>query len=80
MLIIIKLDGRQGGAQDDPTFNAGTGSNLTEGGHVECDASIMVAGSAAIFSAVGAVSGVILPASWQSRISLIELLVHSNKP
>lgn len=42
--------------QDDPITNAGRGSNLTESGHVECDASIMdgITGS---FGAVGAIRG-----------------------
>ncbi|KAG5606861.1 hypothetical protein H5410_028353 [Solanum commersonii] len=40
--------------QDDPNTNAGRGSNLTEDGHVECDASIMDGDSGA-FGAVGAV-------------------------
>ncbi|KAG8391800.1 hypothetical protein BUALT_Bualt01G0224600 [Buddleja alternifolia] len=43
--------------EDDPCTNAGRGSNLTEDGHVECDASIMDGNSGA-FGAVGAVPGV----------------------
>ncbi|THG04564.1 hypothetical protein TEA_028224 [Camellia sinensis var. sinensis] len=43
--------------KDDPSTNAGRGSNLTEDGHVECDASIMDGDSGA-FGAVGAVPGV----------------------
>ncbi|KAG5606977.1 hypothetical protein H5410_028469 [Solanum commersonii] len=43
--------------EDDPNTNAGRGSNLTEDGHVECDASIMDGDSGA-FGAVGAVPGV----------------------
>ncbi|XP_042500322.1 putative threonine aspartase isoform X1 [Macadamia integrifolia] len=43
--------------EDDPSTNAGWGSNLTEDGHVECDASIMDGDSGA-FGAVGAVPGV----------------------
>ncbi|XP_022897797.1 putative threonine aspartase [Olea europaea var. sylvestris] len=43
--------------EDDPCTNAGRGSNLTEDGHVECDASIMHGDSGA-FGAVGAVRGV----------------------
>ncbi|KAI3444581.1 hypothetical protein Pfo_001246 [Paulownia fortunei] len=43
--------------EDDPCTNAGRGSNLTEDGHVECDASIMDGDSGA-FGAVGAVPGV----------------------
>ncbi|VFQ75693.1 unnamed protein product [Cuscuta campestris] len=43
--------------EDDPNTNAGRGSNLTEDGYVECDASIMDGDSGA-FGAVGAVRGV----------------------
>ncbi|CAN6211376.1 unnamed protein product [Urochloa humidicola] len=43
--------------EDDPITNAGRGSNLTESGHVECDASIMD-GSIGSFGAVGAIRGV----------------------
>lgn len=43
--------------EDDPSTNAGRGSNLTEDGHVECDSSIMDGDSGA-FGAVGAVPGV----------------------
>ncbi|KAL3517139.1 hypothetical protein ACH5RR_024041 [Cinchona calisaya] len=43
--------------EDDPSTNAGRGSNLTEDGHVESDASIMDGDSGA-FGAVGAVPGV----------------------
>lgn len=40
--------------EDDPVTNAGRGSNLTEDGRVECDASIMD-GDTGAFGAVGAV-------------------------
>lgn len=43
--------------KDDPCTNAGRGSNLTEDGHVECDASIMD-GTSGAFAAVGAIPGI----------------------
>ncbi|XP_057780624.1 putative threonine aspartase [Salvia miltiorrhiza] len=43
--------------EDDPCTNAGRGSNLTEDGRVECDASLMDGDSGA-FGAVGATPGV----------------------
>lgn len=52
--------------KDDPTANAGRGSNLTEDGHVECDASIMDGDSGA-FGAVGAVPGTMLHPSFFSH-------------
>ncbi|XP_010456261.1 PREDICTED: putative threonine aspartase isoform X1 [Camelina sativa] len=42
--------------EDDPSTNAGRGSNLTEDGHVECDASLMD-GDSGMFGGVGAVPG-----------------------
>lgn len=45
--------------KDDPSTNAGRGSNLTENGSVECDASIMD-GKSGAFGAVGAVPGTYL--------------------
>ncbi|XP_073142623.1 putative threonine aspartase isoform X1 [Henckelia pumila] len=55
--------------EDDPCTNAGRGSNLTEDGHVECDASIMDGRSGA-FGAVGAVPGVRNPI--QIAVSLVK--------
>ncbi|GER57455.1 isoaspartyl peptidase/L-asparaginase [Striga asiatica] len=43
--------------EDDPCTNAGRGSNLSEDGQVECDASLMD-GDSGVFGAVGAVQGV----------------------
>ncbi|XWS32214.1 hypothetical protein CRYUN_Cryun23aG0141100 [Craigia yunnanensis] len=43
--------------EDDPSTNSGRGSNLTEDGNVECDASLMD-GHSGVFGAVGAVPGV----------------------
>ncbi|KAM1125497.1 hypothetical protein FF1_040781 [Malus domestica] len=43
--------------EDDPSTNAGRGSNLTEDGRVECDASMMD-GNSGVFGAVGAIPGV----------------------
>lgn len=43
--------------KDDPSTNAGRGSNLTEDGRVECDASLMDGDSGA-FGAIGAVPGI----------------------
>lgn len=40
--------------EDDPSTNAGRGSNLTEDGRVECDASMMD-GNSGVFGAVGAI-------------------------
>lgn len=41
--------------QDSPLINAGLGSNLSESGYAECDASIMA--GTGLFGAVGAVRG-----------------------
>ncbi|KDN46218.1 hypothetical protein RSAG8_04445, partial [Rhizoctonia solani AG-8 WAC10335] len=52
--------------EDNHHFNAGTGSNLTMAGTVECDASIM--NSAEDFGAVGATSGIKNPIKAAYRI------------
>ncbi|CAE6471734.1 unnamed protein product [Rhizoctonia solani] len=52
--------------EDNHHFNAGTGSNLTITGNVECDASIM--NSAEDFGAVGATSGIKNPIKGAYRI------------
>ncbi|KAF8107101.1 hypothetical protein N665_0126s0019 [Sinapis alba] len=57
--------------EDDPSTNAGRGSNLTEDGHVECDASLMD-GDSGIFGAVGAVPGV------RNAIKIAALLVKEQ--
>ncbi len=53
--------------EDDPRFNAGYGSVLTETGTVECDASIME-GERLQAGAVGAVSGVPNPVTLARRV------------
>ncbi|KAG0462257.1 hypothetical protein HPP92_020733 [Vanilla planifolia] len=58
--LVVALDAVEAAIQvleDDPITNAGRGSNLTEQGHVECDASIMD-GCSGAYGAVGAVPGV----------------------
>lgn len=45
--------------QDAPSCNAGMGSNLTEGGRAECDASLMSGDGT--YAAVGAAAGVAHP-------------------
>ncbi|CAF2034346.1 hypothetical protein HID58_031488 [Brassica napus] len=57
--------------EDDPSTNAGRGSNLTEDGRVECDASLMD-GHSGIFGAVGAVPGV------RNAIKIAALLVKEQ--
>ncbi|XP_076950283.1 putative threonine aspartase [Bidens hawaiensis] len=57
--------------ENDPCTNAGRGSNLTEDGHVECDASIMD-GNSGSFGAVGAVPGV------KNAIKIAALLVKEQ--
>ncbi|RID43156.1 hypothetical protein BRARA_I00036 [Brassica rapa] len=57
--------------EDDPSTNAGRGSNLTEDGRVECDASLMD-GDSGIFGAVGAVPGV------RNAIKIAALLVKEQ--
>lgn len=56
--------------EDNPHTNAGTGSNLSLGGHVEADASIME-GATGRFGAVGAVSGIKNPVKAAARISAL---------
>src|SRR5262249_62283205 len=53
--------------EDDPRFNAGYGSALTEAGTVECDASIME-GARLAAGARGAVAGVPKPAALARRV------------
>jgi beta-aspartyl-peptidase (threonine type) len=53
--------------EDDPLFNAGYGSALTEAGTVECDASLME-GERLAAGAVGAVSGVPNPITLARRV------------
>ncbi|GAB2271677.1 hypothetical protein Dimus_006507 [Dionaea muscipula] len=57
--------------EDDPHTNAGRGSNLTEDGHVECDASMMD-GESGAFGAVGAIPGV------QNPIQVAALLLRGQ--
>ncbi|XP_010419611.1 PREDICTED: putative threonine aspartase isoform X3 [Camelina sativa] len=58
--------------EDDPSINAGRGSNLTEDGHVECDASLMD-GDSGMFGGVGAVPDQV--PEMLSRLLLCWLLV-----
>lgn len=53
--------------EDDPTCNAGTGSNLTEDGRVECDAAVMD-GRNQTYGACGAVPGVRNPVHLAERL------------
>ncbi|XP_022770385.1 putative threonine aspartase isoform X2 [Durio zibethinus] len=58
--------------EDDPSTNAGRGSNLTEDGSVECDASLMD-GQSGAFGAVGAVPGKFyIP--WTKSYTFLQLL------
>ena len=61
--------------QNDPCTNAGRGSNLTEDGHVECDASVMDGNSGA-FGAVGAVPGISQKASTHVFLKTCFLCFH----
>ncbi|XP_024010043.1 putative threonine aspartase isoform X2 [Eutrema salsugineum] len=58
--------------EDDPSTNAGRGSNLTEDGHVECDASLMD-GHSGMFGGVGAVPDQV--SEMPSRLLLCWMLV-----
>ncbi|KAM7472174.1 hypothetical protein LguiA_010357 [Lonicera macranthoides] len=62
--------------EDDPSTNAGRGSNLTEDGHVEGDASIMDGDSGA-FGAVGAVPGVRNPIQIAALLAKEQMLGSS---
>lgn len=55
--------------EDDPAFNAGTGSTLTLRGEVECDASVMdgATGTAGAVAAVRGVKNPVLLADWIRR-------------
>jgi beta-aspartyl-peptidase (threonine type) len=55
------------GLEDDPSFNAGTGSHLNREGRLELDASIME-GTRLAAGAVGAVSGLKHPVSVARRV------------
>lgn len=63
--------------QDDPHTNAGRGSNLTEDGHVECDASIMD-GDSGVFGAVGAVPGMLIPILYFFKKIAVHVLAFQN--
>lgn len=54
--------------EDCELVNAGLGSNLTESGHVECDASVMT--GKGLFGAVAAVRGVRNPVDVGVKIAL----------
>ena len=64
--------------KDDPCTNAGRGSNLTEDGRVECDASIMDGHSGA-FGAVGAVPGILNPEHYIYFIELTNGIMHHQQ-
>ena len=54
--------------EDDPLANAGTGSNLTIDGHVECDASVM--SDDGTFAAIAAAPGIQNPIAAATRLAL----------